>query len=190
MTFGRLDLAAPVGMMSRMIPTRTLALAVAIFAAGQAQAQAPRPDPVLAADRMQMATCLRQSASATGSCIGLIAVTCVRAATGDRRDAEIGCARREEAVWRERLGIVGQALMRAIDSGTRGQFASLQIAWEGYVAQKCAFYGNAQPPARVAGMQAGCELREVANRSLELERMVGQQRGAARRPSSPPQIIR
>ncbi|WP_181832494.1 lysozyme inhibitor LprI family protein [Bosea caraganae] len=168
------------------------ALLFALVATAPALAQTPPvPNPTLAVDRAQMASCLRQSSTATGACVGLIAVTCVRAVTGDRRDAETTCARREEAVWRERLELASLAVMRATDSGSRGQFASLQLAWEGYVAQKCAFYGSTQPVARAAGMQAGCELREVANRSLELERAITQRAASQRRPSNnPPQIIR
>lgn len=179
-------------MMLHMMTRTVSAFFLAMLAVAPALAQAPAPpapNATLAADRAQMASCLRQSVATTSSCIGLIAVTCVRAATGDRRDAETSCARREEAVWRERLELASLAVMRAADSGSRGQFASLQLAWEGYIAQKCAFFGSTQPPARVAGMQAGCELREVANRSLELERAIAE-RSPARRPASPPQIIR
>lgn len=163
---------------------------LALSAAARAQVPAPPPPgTTLAADRAQVASCLRESGSAASSCIGLIAIPCVRGAGGDRRDSEIACARREEAVWRERLDLASLAMMRAADTGSRGQFVSLQLAWESYVAQKCAFFGGTQPPARVAGMQAGCELREVANRSLELERFVSR-RSPQRRPANPPQIIR
>ncbi len=171
---------------------RSYALLAALVAAAPAVAQtplpAPPPNPVLAADRVQIAACLRQSAGAPASCIGLVAVGCVRGATGDRRDSETICARREETVWRERLSFASQAVSRSVEASQRGQFAALQLSWEGYVAQKCAFFGSSQPPARVAGMQAGCELREVANRALELERSVSGR--SIRRPTSPPQIIR
>lgn len=177
-------------MMPRM--KRFLAFLVALAASAPALAQAPLPapppNPLLSADRMQIAACLRQSGTATGACIGLVAVGCVRAATGDRRDSETTCARREEAVWRERLGFSSQSVIRAVESGQRTQFVALQLSWEGYIVQKCAFFGATQPPARVAGMQAGCELREVANRALELERFVAGR--SLRRPASPPQIIR
>lgn len=176
-------------MMVTMTRFGILAFGLAAIAAGSAWSQSPPSSPVLSADRMQMVSCLSQSDTAASACIGSVAVTCVRAASGDRRVAEADCARREEAVWRERLTFASLAVMRNADSGARGQFAALQVAWEGYAAQKCAFYGSMQPSARVAGMQAGCMLREVASRSLELERMVGQ-RSPVRRPSNPPSIIR
>lgn len=165
---------------------RVLAL-LAPLAVSSAQAQTP-PAPGIAADRALIATCLRQSGQNRDSCIGAVAVACVRGQSGDRVAAEVGCARREEAVWRERLGIAGQALLRTGDATRRSQFAALQIAWEGYVAQKCAFYGVTLPPARAPGLRAGCEVREVARRVLELERAASVPQ--PRRPSGPPQIIR
>lgn len=160
----------------------TLLLAFALPAWAQTQ-----PDAQLGADRRVVVECLRQSGSAPQSCIGLVAVTCVRAA-GDRRAAETSCARREEAVWRERLNQAGAILLRSFDEGRRSRFASLNLAWEGYVAQKCAFYGTSQREGFQLGRQAGCELREVASRALELEKALP--RPAAQRPSQPPQIIR
>ena len=75
-----------------------------------------------------------------------------------------------------------------LDAGGRSQFTALQLAWEGFAVQKCAFYGSVQQAARSAGLQAGCELREVAQRALEVERFAA---GRGRRvPASPPQIIR
>ena len=123
-------------MMVAMIRSGILAFGLAVVAAGGAWAQSPPSNPVLSADRMQMVSCLSQSGTAASSCIGSVAVTCVRAASGDRRAAEADCARREEVVWRERLTFAGQAVMRNADSGARGQFAALQVAWEGYAAQK------------------------------------------------------
>lgn len=180
-------------MMLPMMLKTAFAVLLGALVLGPARAQTPAPPApgaILAADRAQMASCLRQSASAANSCIGLIAIPCVRGAGGDRRDSEIACARREEAVWRERLDLASLSVLRAADTGSRGQFVSLQLAWESYVAQKCAFFGSTQPPARVAGMQAGCELREVASRSLELERFVSRRSGSPSRPNNPPQIIR
>lgn len=176
-------------MMVTMIRSGILAFCFATVAAGGAWAQSPPSNPVLSGDRTQMVSCLSQSGTPASSCIGSVAVTCVREASGDRRVAEADCARREEAVWRERLTFASLAVMRNAEGGARGQFAALQVAWEGYAAQKCAFYGSMQPSARVAGMQAGCMLREVASRSLELERMVGQS-SPVRRPSNPPSITR
>jgi hypothetical protein len=148
----------------------------------------PAPNPTLTADRAQMNECLRQSGGALTSCIGSIAVACVGTTGVDRRAAEPGCARREEAVWRERLNQVLQLTGRPLDAGQRSRLASLHLAWESYVAQKCAFYGSTQPAALQTGRQAGCELREVANRAIELQRAMP--RPAQRRPQAPPQIIR
>ncbi len=149
---------------------------------------AQTPSPTLAADRAQLVACLRQSGTVATSCIGLVAVACVRAASADRRAAEHSCARREEAVWRERLGQATQAVSRAMDAGQRSKLASLQVAWEGYVAQKCAFYGASQREGLQLGRQAGCELREVATRALELER--SQPQATPSRPQQQPRIFR
>ena len=143
----------------------------------------------LASDRAQLAACLRDNRTAAPSCIGAIAVACVSAASTDRRAAETGCARREEAVWRERLVLATQQGGRALDAGQRSRFVALHLAWEGFIAQKCAFYGATQREGWQLGRQAGCELREVATRALELERTALQQ-APARRPAQPPQIFR
>jgi len=174
-----------------MAPMRGIVIALALsisFAAAAARAQAPA-DPVQAGDRQSVADCVRQGPAVGAACIGLVAVPCVAAAAGgDRGQAEIACARREEAVWRERLTLASAALGRGLDARARSQFAALQIAWQSYAVQKCAFYGTVQAPARAAGRQAGCELREVAERALEIERSAVPQ---PRRPAAqPPQIFR
>lgn len=143
----------------------------------------------LAADRAQVAACLRENRTAAPSCIGGVAVACVSAAGTDRRAAEVGCARREETVWRERLMLAMQHSGRSLDAGQRSRLAALHLAWEGFVAQKCAFYAATQREGWQLGRQAGCELREVATRALELERTALRQ-APPRRPSSPPRIIR
>lgn len=174
-------------MIAAMRRSLLAALVFAPLGSGTPLAQAPA-NPVQSGDRVQVANCIRQGLSVSPACIGLVAVPCVAAAGGNRLQAEITCARREEAVWRERLSLATQALGRGLDAGARSQFAALQLAWEGYSVQKCAFYGAAQPPERSAGRQAGCELREVAQRALELERFVEQRN--RRPPPAPPQIIR
>lgn len=175
--------------MRAMIPLKlVLPLLLAVIAA-PALAQAPSPPGgTLASDRMQLASCLRQSGGAASSCIGTVAVACVRAASADPRGAEFGCARREEAVWRERLMLALQVTGRTLDAGRRSRLAALHVAWESYVAQKCAFYGAMQREGWQLGRQAGCELREVAERAIELALALPQ--APARRPSSPPRIIR
>ena len=98
---------------------------------------------------------------------------------------ELGCARREEAVWRERLGQVLQLVSRALDASRRGRFVSLQVAWEGFIAQKCSLYGSIQREGWQVGRQAGCELREVAHRSLDLERSIRAKQRAATQHGQP-----
>ncbi|WID97332.1 lysozyme inhibitor LprI family protein [Bosea vestrisii] len=164
-----------------------LSLILAPFLSTAALSQVPT-NPVQSADRLQVANCVRQGLATSPACIGLVAVPCVGSASGDRREAEITCARREEAVWRERLTLAGATLERTLEAGARSQFAALQLAWQSYAVQKCAFYGASQPPTRSAGLQAGCELREVAERALEVERFAARQ--TRRPPAAPPQIIR
>ncbi len=143
----------------------------------------------LAGDRAQLSTCLRDNRAMQPSCIGTIAVACVSAASADRRAAEVGCARREEAVWRERLTQAVQQSGRSLDSGRRSRLVALQLTWEGFIAQKCAFYGATQREGFQLGRQAGCELREVAMRALELDRAATPP-APTRRPSQPPQFFR
>lgn len=154
---------------------------------GVANSAAGQSSPTLRSDLSSLSTCLRDNATSAAACIGTVAVTCVRAASSDPRGAEAGCARREEAAWRERLTLALQMAGRSLDASQRSRLAAVQLAWESYVAQKCAFYGAAQSPNLQAGRQAGCELREVAGRAIELAKGVPQ---AARRSQSPPQIIR
>jgi hypothetical protein len=179
----RLDVA------QRVAATAGLIASLAVFSAGGAAAQAPT-NPMLAADRAQLAACLRQAQAEPRSCVGLVAVACVRSAQAERGRAEQLCARREEAVWRERLVQLSQNLARRLDTGERARFSALQLAWESYVAQKCAFYAGQQPASVQPGRMAGCELREVAWRSLELEPTMRSAVPGPRRPQGPPQIIR
>lgn len=163
-----------------------LALSSLAWGVSPARAQA---STTLSADRAQVAACLRDNRSAAPSCIGAIAVGCLGTAGADRRAAEVGCARREEAVWRERLTQALQASGRTLDAGQRSRLAALHLSWEGFIAQKCAFYGSIQREGWQLGRQAGCELREVALRALELERAAPPQ-GRTRAPQSRPQIFR
>lgn len=168
--------------------TQSRAAFLTLLALSASPLAAQQPSPMLQADRAQLVGCLNQSGAAATSCIGLVAVACVRAAGGDRRVAEPACARREEAVWRERLGQATQTVTRSLDASQRSRLAALQLAWEGYVAQKCAFYGTTQREGLQPGRQAGCELREVATRALELERNLPQATPA--RPPQQPRIFR
>ena len=172
------------------------ALASAAFVLGAAvpraaqspQRPAPNQSPILAADRATMIACLRQSGRAPQACIGAVAVPCVREGGPTRSDAEQGCAKREEAIWRERLNQVLHITARPLDAGQRSRLAALHLSWESYIAQKCAFYRARQAASVQMGRQAGCELREVAVRTLELQR--GLPQAQQRRPQQPPRIIR
>lgn len=130
---------------------------------------------VSSSDRSTIASCLQESADAPRACIGTIAVVCSRQGTGDRRDAEMDCSRREAAVWRERLDAASTALSERLESAPRNRFAAVQRSWEDYFTQKCAFIADVQPSARAPITQAGCELREVATRAIEVERLVRRQ---------------
>ena len=137
----------------------------------EARAQAPNQGGVVPADRAAIASCIRESADRPRACIGSIAVICAREARGDRREAEIACTRREAAVWRERLDLALQAVAPRLESGPRNRFAAVQRSWEEYTALRCAFFGEIQPPDRAPVMQAGCELRAVAGRAIEIENL-------------------
>lgn len=154
---------------------------------GLASAAAAQGSPSLRSDLASLAGCLRGSGTAPSACIGSVAIACVRTASGNPRGAEAACARREEAAWRERLTLALQGTGRSLDAGQRSRLVAVQLAWESYVSQKCALYGASQREELQAGRQAGCELREVAGRAIELARGLPQ---AGRRPQSPPQIIR
>jgi Lysozyme inhibitor LprI len=126
---------------------------------------------VTGTDRASMSACLRESLESPSACIGSIAVICARGTSGgDRREIEVTCARRETAVWRERLDAASGTYAQRLEAGARTRFVALQRTWESYTAQKCAFFGDTQPPARAATMQAGCGLRELATRTNEIER--------------------
>lgn len=161
-------------------------LALGLLLAADA-AWAQGASPVSAADRASIASCVAESGSTPRACIGSVAVVCARQAPGDRRDAEIACTRREAAVWRERLDVIAGALARRLESGPRSRLAAVERAWEGFTAQKCAFFAEVQPPAHAPVTQAGCELREVATHALELERTARRQAGG---PSQRPRIER
>ena len=145
----------------------------AAILAGTAAAEAQDFEETAATptDRAVIASCVRDSGNTPRVCIGSVAVVCAQQAGGDRRVAEIDCSRREAAVWRERLEAAAGTLGPQLESGARSRFAAVQRSWESYAAQKCAFIADVQPAARAPTMQAGCELREVANRALEVERL-------------------
>lgn len=123
------------------------------------------------ADREAIGSCLRESGGTPRVCIGTIAVVCARQATGERREAEIDCSRREASVWRERLAAALAALGQRLEPDPRSRLNSVQRVWEDYSAQKCAFLADIHTPARVPGQQAACELRQVASRAIEVERL-------------------
>jgi hypothetical protein len=177
--------------MMTTMPHRALLLLSLILAV---PAMAQNAD-VTGTDRAAISACLRESLTSPGACIGSIAVVCARAGRqGDRREIETACARREMAVWRERLDASSAAYAQRLESGARSRFVALQRTWETYVTQKCAFLGDQQPPAQALTMQTGCGLREIAMRANEVERQLrggATARGTApRSPSQPPAIIR
>jgi hypothetical protein len=150
---------------------REFGLAAALAAvASECGAQAPEGN-VTAADRAAIAACMRDSADQPRACIGSIAVICARQTSGERRDTEIACTRREAAVWRERLDFATSALSQRLASTSRSRFGAVQRSWEEYVALRCAFTGEIETPARAPVMQAGCEFRAVAARAIEIETM-------------------
>jgi hypothetical protein len=171
-----------------------LLLAAASLGGLPANAQDRSPDnaPSTGTDRALLSACLRESQAAPRACIGTIAVPCVRQGLGGvRTDAEIACARREATLWRERLDAASGAFAQTLDSGQRSRFAALQRSWEAYTAQKCGFLGEMQPPARMAAMQAGCDLQEIAARAIEIERSMRSRQAPGRNlRNQPPRIER
>jgi Lysozyme inhibitor LprI len=166
-----------------MTPRPRLPLLLMLALAAPASAQAPGGSGVTAANRQTIASCVRESGEMPRACIGAIAVVCTRQPNAPRDGDDVACSRREAAVWRERLDFALAGFAQRLDSGARSRLAALQRSWESYVAQKCAFAGEIQPAARAAPMQAGCELREVALRALEVERLMRRDvRPADRRP--------
>jgi uncharacterized protein YecT (DUF1311 family) len=179
---------------------KKLAALPALFLALTTSAPAQERPPAIGSgtDRALLSTCLRESASTPRACIGTIAVPCVRQTPGPNRgesanrgESEVTCAKRETILWRERLDAASGTFAQALDSSQRSRFAALQRSWEGYIAQKCAFLGETQAPARMAAMQAGCDLQEVASRSIEIERSLRTRQGVASNPrNQPPRIER
>ncbi|MGL4729870.1 MAG: hypothetical protein ACRCWO_14065 [Bosea sp. (in: a-proteobacteria)] len=157
-----------------------------------ASAAAQQAQQSTGTDRALLSACLRESASSPRACIGTIVVPCVRQTPNAiRGESEVTCAKRETILWRERLDAASGTYAQALDSGQRSRFAALQRSWEGYVAQKCAFLGETQAAARMAAMQAGCDLQEVASRSIEIERGLRTRQGVATNPrNQPPRIER
>lgn len=160
-----------------------------------AQTPPERPDTqqrqdVSPQDRTAIASCLRESGRAANACIGSVAVVCARQATPATPDTSIACSRRELAVWRERMDAAALAYGRALASAQRSRFLAVQRAWEGYSALKCAFQAEMQSPARAGAMLSGCELRETAERAIDIARLARRQSQAGNNRNAPPQIIR
>lgn len=150
---------------------------------------APRQD-VTAQDRAAIASCLRESGRAANACIGSIAVVCARQATPATTDTAIACSRRELAVWRERMDAAALAYGRALAPAQRNRFLAVQRSWEGYSAMKCAFQAEMTAPARAGAMLSGCELRETAERAIDIDRLARRQAQAGNSRNAPPQIFR
>lgn len=174
-------------------------LSIAALAAGTAFAFAqtppvpPGPTPrqdVTPQDRTAIANCLRESGRAANACIGSIAVVCARQATPATTDTAIACSRRELAVWRERMDAAALAYGRALAPAQRNRFLAVQRSWEGYSAMKCAFQAEMTAPARAGAMLSGCELRETAERAIDIDRLARRQAQAGTGRNAPPQLFR
>lgn len=127
---------------------------------------------VARADWAAIADCLRESGRFPRSCIGAVVVVCAtRKHPGTRAEAEIACSYRETAVWRQRLDTAATLLLERLESGPRERFLSLQSSWEGYAAQRCALAGDIPLSLDSALAQARCDLGQVANRALDIERL-------------------
>jgi hypothetical protein len=178
--------------MTLRAPLASALCAAALLLMTLAPAAAQQP-PATGTDRALLSACLRDAQQGPQACIGSIAVPCVRAEPpASRSEAEAVCARRETALWRERMDAAAGVYAQRLDSGQRSRFGALQRGWEGYVAQKCAFLAEIQPVQRVAAMQAACDLREVATRSLEIEKSLraGQASAGPSRRNAPPRLER
>lgn len=167
--------------MTLPLPARAaLALLPGLLAAPAAAQTPTPPGEAQGTDRAQLSVCLRQNLSRPQACIGSLAVPCLRQHTGTARgEAELSCTRREAGLWRERMEAASGLYSRGLEAGQRSRFMALQRSWEGYVAQKCAFMAEVQPADRAAGMQSACDLREVAGRAIELEKILRRQQGHA-----------
>jgi hypothetical protein len=156
---------------SRLRPTAVLVTALfALMPGAPAAWSQPRPDPGRPADRTSLASCLRENASEPSACLGTIVAACMRQQEGPASGREIGCLRREQAAWRDRIDASLQVMSRTLDSGQRARLAALQRSFESYAAEKCALAADLATPARSGLTGSFCDLREVALRSIELER--------------------
>lgn len=170
-----------------MIAARgALALAALLVSVGTGafaqEPEAPAPAAVAGEDRTTVSSCLRDAGDLPRACIGTVAVDCARNSSPPPA-VEVVCSRREAEVWRERLDIVAGAFVQRLESGPRQRFAAVQRTWETYAAQKCAFASEMQQPERAAATGAACDLREVALRAIEVERLAARQ--AQRVPNRP-----
>ena len=124
------------------------------------------------ADWATVANCLLESGMFPRSCIGVVLVVCAtRKQAGTRAEAEIACSYREAAAWRARLDTAATLLLDRLEPGPRERFLSLQSSWEGYGAQRCALAGDVPVSTSSALAQARCDLGQVANRALDIERL-------------------
>ncbi len=161
------------GRRAAAVATGLLAIAVAGLATLSSAAKPEGTGGTIASDRDAMAQCLGESGRAPSACIGSIALVCARRDGGDRRAAEIACSRREVAVWRERMTSAIAALDGKLDGAARTHFTAVQQAWESYADLNCSFISQAFPASpRAAVFEAGCELREVAERTIHVERLL------------------
>lgn len=158
----------------RSLRAFTAVLAGLTLVSGSAHAQGvPLDAGVAQADWAAIASCLQESGRTPRACIGAVAVICAtRQAAGDRAQVEAACSRREAAVWRERLDRAVALLLERLDPAGRNRLLGIQRGWEDYVPQRClSLAGEIDPAGAPIAMQAECELRHVATRAIEIERL-------------------
>ena len=155
-------------------------LATAAFAGGESTDQSPfgLATNVVAtqSDKEVIESCLAGSTDSPYACIGSVAVVCVKLTMPRGTRQEASCTERERMVWQTRLEASIQEVNRSIPTSARRRFATLQRAWQNYYTLKCDFISDDLPQERSATLQKGCELREIAARSIEVERYLKHQK--------------
>ncbi|MBS7698216.1 MULTISPECIES: lysozyme inhibitor LprI family protein [unclassified Chelatococcus] len=121
-------------------------------------------------------SCLAGSAESPYACIGSVAVVCVKLTMPQGTRHEASCTERERTVWQTRLEASITEVNRSLPASARKRFATLQRAWQNYYTLKCDFMSDDLPQERSATMQKGCQLREIAARSIEVERYLKHQK--------------
>lgn len=127
-------------------------------------------------DAATIETCLADSSDSPFACIGSVAVVCVKLTMPQGTRSEATCTERERTVWQTRLNATTAELHQSLPGTARKRFATLQRAWQNYYTLKCDFMNDDTPSERSQAMRKGCELREVATRSIEVDRYLRRQK--------------